>query len=76
MLKRKTTTTCEYDSEGKMIKKTIVEEIFEEELAQLTPLTNPCNPNDTHYKFWWKQPYCSGTDVPSPNLTTTTTAIN
>ena len=77
MTKRTTTTTTyEYDSDGKMIKKTIVEEIVEEQLQQY-PLTNPCKQHGVH-EFWWDQPYCGNntTSGANPNLTTTTTTIN
>ena len=79
MIKRTTTTTTyEYDGDGKIIKKTIVEEVIEEQYQQLQqyPLTNPCKPN-TH-EFWWNQPYCdnNSTSGANPNLTTTTTTIN
>ena len=73
MIKRTTTTTYEYDNEGKIIKKTIVEEVIEEQLQQY-PLTNPCK----QHEFWWQQPYCdnNSTSGANPNLTTTTTTIN
>ena len=75
----KTTTTYEYDGDGKIIKTTIVEEVIEEQYQPLQqyPLTNPCKPYDTH-EFWWNQPYCdnNSTSGANPNLTTTTTTIN
>jgi hypothetical protein len=45
MIKRKTTTTYEYDKDGNVIKKTIVEEVFEES----NPLTYPYNPTPFYY---------------------------
>lgn len=79
MIKRKTTTTYEYNKDGNVIKKTIVEESFEDENKpyQQYPLTNPCKPYDTH-EFWWNNPYCDSntTSGANPNLTTTTTVSN
>jgi hypothetical protein len=75
MIKRTITETiCEYDKEGKLIKKTVTETNEEEDNTTLTypsypTLTNPCN-DDWHRN----QPYvtwCNGTNDTSSNLTTT-----
>lgn len=51
MIKRTTTTTTyEYDKDGNMIKKTIVEEVFEENNNTLTyPNTTPYTPSPFYY---------------------------
>ena len=80
MIKRTVTETiCEYDKEGKLVKKTVTETHEEEDN---TILTYPWNtPDGTHDKNWWQQPYVTwsnGTngDEAKPISTTTTTTHN
>lgn len=81
MIKRTITETiCEYDKEGKLVRKTVTETTEEEDNTTLTyPYSNYPSPTNPCTDNWWKQPYitwCNGTDGANPNLTTTTTELN
>ena len=71
MVKRKTTTTYEYDKDGNVIKKTITEEVFEESsLNTLTyPNTTPYTPSPFYY---CNDPTCSTSTKASDTSTTKT----
>lgn len=68
MVKRKTTTTYEYDKDGNVIKKTITEEVFEENNSSLT------YPNITPYLpfYYCNDPTCSTATKASDVITTKT----
>ena len=64
MVKRKTTTTYEYDKDGNVIKKTITEEVFEEN--SLNTLTTPYYQSPFYYH---NDPTCSTATKTSTNVT-------
>ena len=74
MVKRKTTTTYEYDKDGNVIKKTITEEVFEEN--SLNTLTNPCTTPYYPSPFYYhNDPTCSTSTKASDIVTTKTNVI-